>query len=112
MIIKYWLKIILCDEKKYIRHIYNMMLQDMNIMPAKQNWVALVKQLLGSLGFNEAWLAQSVGNVTLFLNLVNHDQFVQNWSSRLEESSRAGFYSSVSSFQFKKLFKLSNGKKV
>ena len=28
MIIKYWLKIIVCNEAKYIRYIYNMMLED------------------------------------------------------------------------------------
>ena len=78
-----------------------MMLQDMNRIPGKENWAALVKQLLGSLGFNEVWLAQ--GNANMFLNLLKqrlHDQFIQNWSSRLEESSRANFYSCISSFQF------------
>ena len=38
MIIKYWLKIILCNEIKYIKHIYNMMLQDMNTVQGKENW--------------------------------------------------------------------------
>ena len=48
MIIKYWLKIILCDENKYIKCIYNMMIQDMNGVPGKENWAALVKHLFGS----------------------------------------------------------------
>lgn len=50
----------------------------------------------------------------VFLNLFKqrlHDQFVQNWSSRLEESSRASFYSSVSSFQFQNYLNLVKVKK-
>ena len=37
------------------------MLQDI-AMPEKENWAVLVKRLLGSLGFNEVWLPQGVGN--------------------------------------------------
>lgn len=84
-------------------------------MPAKQNWVALVKQLLGSLGFNEAWLAQSVGNVILFFKFGQAKGYTIN-SFRIgaqDSKSQAEqvFYSSVSSFQFKNLFKLSKGEK-
>ena len=46
MITIYWLKIIFCNENRYIKHIYNMMLQDMAVMPEKENWTALVKWLL------------------------------------------------------------------
>ena len=80
-----------------------MIIQDMNRVPGKENWAALVKNLLGSLGFNEVWLAQGVGNENMFLNLVRqrlHDHFIQNWNSRLEKSSRANFYSYLRSFQF------------
>ena len=108
MIIKYWLKIIVCNEAKNIRYIYNMMLEDMDRMPDKDNWASLVKKLLESLGFNDVWLAQGVGNVNLFLSLVKqrlHDQFIQNCNSRIQESSRANFYACVSSFQFRNYLK-------
>ena len=39
---------------------------------------ALVKRLLGSLGFYDVWFAQCMGNVNIFQNLVNQllqDQF-------------------------------------
>ena len=52
-IIKYWLKIVLCPENRLIKVIYNMMLNDMESMPHKENWAKLVKQLLGYLGFND-----------------------------------------------------------
>ena len=51
LVIKYWLTIILCHENKYIKHIYNMMLQDMKGVPGKENWAASVKQLLGTYMF-------------------------------------------------------------
>lgn len=103
IIIKYWLKIILCNENKLIKHVYNMMLQDIDTMANKENWALLVKKLLGSLGFNEVWMAQGVGDVNVFLNLVNQrlqDNFLQNWNSRLADSSRAAFYTCINSFQY------------
>ena len=44
----------------------------------------LVKRLLCTLGFNNVWLAQGVGNVNSFLNLVKQrlqNNFTQNWNS-------------------------------
>ena len=41
MIIKYWLKIVLCPENRHIKTIYNMMLNDMESMPHKENWAKL-----------------------------------------------------------------------
>ena len=86
IIIKYWLKIISCNENKYIKQVYYMMLSDIDAMPEKENWAMLVKRLLGSLGFNNVLLGQGIGNVNVFLNLVKqriHDNFIQNWNSRL-----------------------------
>ena len=34
------------------------MLREMDAMPEKENWAMLVKRLLGSLVFNNVWLAQ------------------------------------------------------
>ena len=59
----------------------NLMKRDMDAMPEKENWAMLVKRLLGSWGFNNVWLAQGVGNVNMFLNVVKqtkHDNFIQN----------------------------------
>ena len=44
-----------------------MMLSDIELYPNKTNWAKLVKHLLESLGFADAWLYQSVGNTDLFL---------------------------------------------
>ena len=103
IIIRYWLKIISCDENKYIKHIYNMMFRDLESVPEKENRTMLVKRLLCTLGFNNVWLTQWVANVNSFLNLVKqrlHDNFIQNWNSRLTDSRRAIFYTSISSFHF------------
>ena len=57
-----------------------MMIQDMNRVPGKEKWAALVRHLLGSLVFNEVWLAQGVGNENMFINLVRqrlHDYFIR-----------------------------------
>ena len=80
------------------------MMLNMESMPHKENWAKLVKQLLGCLGFNEVWVAQTVGDANIFLSLVKqrlHDNFIQIWNSRLRESSRAPIYSGICCFRYK-----------
>ena len=54
-IIPYWFKILQCNERKYVSHIYKMMLADLEVYPNKVNWVYLVKDLLSRLGFYHVW---------------------------------------------------------
>ena len=73
------------------------------MFPNRCNWCSLLKQLLCNLGFYHVWLAQHVGYENIFLSIVTqrlNDNFVQNWNSRLRESSRAIFYRQISSFKF------------
>ncbi len=83
-IVKYWFKILQVSDRKFINSIYKMMLSDIEERPNKQNWAALVRNLLSELGFYHVWLAQGVGNVNSFLIAFKqrlHDNFVQNWNS-------------------------------
>ena len=94
-IIKYWLKICYTNERKYIRKIYDILLTDLTLRPNKVNWVFLVRDLLSQLGFHYVWLQQGVGNEHAFLSEVRqrlNDNFIQNWSSRIHDSSRAISY--------------------
>ena len=103
-IIKYWFKILLCENKKYIKCLYNMMLNDIEMRPNKQNWASSVRLLLQTLGFNEVWLFQGVRNISIFLSLFIQrikDTFVQNWNDRLSNSSRTRTYSLFSNFSYK-----------
>ena len=45
-IIKYWLKVVNSDNRKLIKRIYNVMLEDAVIQPNKQNWAMSVKHFL------------------------------------------------------------------
>ena len=84
---------------KYVRIIYNMLFNDCINFPNKVTWVTLLHDLLGNLGFMAVWLQQSVGDRVLFLSLVKQrltDQFIQNWNSRLNDSTRALFYRNFS----------------
>ena len=79
------------------------MLLDINRLPNKVNWASLVSDLFMSLGFNNVWLQQGVGDFNGFMSVLKQrltDNFVQNWSARLENSSRALFYRSFASFRF------------
>lgn len=103
IIIKYWFKILSADENKYIKQVYKLMVRDIDLLVNKVNWASLVRHLLMSLGFYEVWLNQGVGNYAGFISILKQrltDNFIQNWTNRLENSSRALFYRSIASFQF------------
>ena len=68
-VIKYWFKSLTTPENKYIKLIYNLMVNDLEELPNKTNWASLVRLLLMSLGFFEVWLAQGVGNIDAFLTV-------------------------------------------
>ena len=83
--------------------VYKLMLSDLDRFPNKVNWASLVRNLLMSLGFNNVWLDQGVGNYGGFIIVLKQrltDNFIQNLHLRLEDSSRAIFYKSIASFQF------------
>ena len=103
ILLLYWLKVINKDENKYVNVIYEMMLRDIEINDWKTNWTLLVRDLLGNLGFFEVWLNQGVGDVNLFLTIVQQrlkDQYIQGWMGEIENSSRALFYRYISGFYF------------
>ncbi len=102
-IIKYWFKVIGTPDRKYVNCLYNMMLNDMRERPNKQNWASLVKNLLSDLGFYYVRIAQGVGNINKFLSILKQrltDNFIQNWNSRLLESSRSIFYRHFANFAY------------
>ena len=103
-IIKYWLKIIHCQNTKYVKIVYDMLVSDFISFPNIISWVKLLHDLLCELGFMEAWIQQNVGNEHAFLFLAKQrlkDTFVQNWNSRLNDSSRARFYRNFNTFGYK-----------
>ena len=70
------------------------MLEDIENNPEKINWAVLVRNLLGSLGFNEVWIQQSVGDEKLFMLILKqrlNDNFMQTWNAELNQSTRAIF---------------------
>ena len=110
-IIKYWLKVINCENNKYVSKIYFMLKNDLELFPNKINWCTLVKDLLCTLGFYDAWLFQNVGDEKVFLFQVKqrlNDHFVQNWLSRIENSSRSLFYRNIADFKFKPYLNIIN----
>ena len=71
------------------------MCRDLAIKPNNTSWAKSVWHLLQSIGFNNVWMNQGVGNVNLFIHILKerlNDNFIQNWNSELRESSRARTY--------------------
>ena len=80
---------------------YEVLDTDVNINPNKVSWVTLLKNLLSTLGFYQVWLAQSAGNVDVFIHVFKQrlsDVNIQNWNSRIENSPSSTFYKIIVSF--------------
>ena len=59
-IINYWFKILTSQDTKYIKHVYNFMLQDVEAHPNKVNWAVLVRNLLAELGFLQTIMSKTI----------------------------------------------------
>ena len=68
-IAKYWLKIMKCNDTRFTKIVYNVLLCD--AQNGKVNWVSRIKNLLETLGFGHVWLYQSVENDKLFFRIFN-----------------------------------------
>ena len=68
-----------------------------------QNWASSVRNTLANLRFFEVWLVKGVGDMNKFLLILKQRlayNFLQNWSEKLEASSRASFHKHICIFQF------------
>jgi len=78
-------------------------MSDLTLHPNKTNWASLMRDTLSRLGFYHVWLEQGVANPKVFLSILKtrlRDIFIQDWKSRLENSTRALFYNTICSFNF------------
>ena len=81
------------------------MLNDLDVKPYKQNWAMLVRDLLSRLGSMDVWVYQGVCDMKIFMHVFKRrikDGFIQDWQSRLENSTRTRFYSVISNFPYQK----------
>ena len=107
-VIKYWFKVLKKSDTKFTKLIYNVLINDLNLNPGKRTWVTQVKETLESYGFAHVWLAQGVGNETIFLKLLKQrirDNYLQVWNAQNNLSSRSELYHTFSSFGFKSYLK-------
>jgi len=66
-VIKYWWKIVHMKCTKYVKIVYNLLYNDIDVNNNTRSWVMLVRELLQYLGFNHVWMQQNVGDDNMFL---------------------------------------------
>ena len=96
-IMKYWLNIVHGNKSLYVSALYHSSLANINVN-TPHCWARSVRDLLLSIGLGEAWYNQGVGDCNTFINIFRMrimDIAKQDWSSRLNNSSRARFYRAV-----------------
>ena len=65
---KFWLKILGANERKYLNVVYKLMLSDITLHPNKTYWASLMRDTLSQLGVYHTWLKQGVANPKVFLS--------------------------------------------
>ena len=96
-IIKYWMKIVMCEKTAYVCYLYMCSLANIDA-GHRNNWAVNVRKLLCSSGFGDIWRDQCVFDADGFCNAFKTrllDVFKQEWSSRRCSSSRASFYHEI-----------------
>ena len=91
------------NENRYCKRIYDLLYNAILNNSNKQTWCPLIRKLLCTLGYSDAWLFQTVGDEKLFLLNVKQcleDQFLQSWFGRLNNSSRASLYKHIANHVF------------
>ena len=94
---KYWVNIVHGNKSLYVSAFYHSSLANINVN-TPHCWARSVRDLLLSIGLGEAWYNQGVGDCNAFKNIFRvriMDIAKQDWSSRLNNSSRARFYRAV-----------------
>ena len=91
--LKYWLKVIVMPEHRLVKQCYNMLKPfDMN---GQTNWVSNFRRMPSLNGFGYIWERQYVNNKTMLISQFHQrlqDQYLQEWHSQLQESSKLYFY--------------------
>jgi hypothetical protein len=102
-IIRYWLKVSQCSDLKYVKHVYRLMIENMQRDQNTKSWTKNVKTILELYGFNDVWLF-GAGNPDAFIIVFKQrvrDNFMQNWQDEINNSTRADCYRLYSNFSFK-----------
>ena len=79
---------------QYVNVCYQLGLKNLNERNAA-GWTKSVKELLLRCGFGDVWYNQGVGDISHFLRCFKSrikDIDIQEWRTRLENSTRASFY--------------------
>ena len=91
--IKYWLRILVMPDYRYVKKCYNMLLYYDSI--GYQNWATKIRNNLYKNGFGYVWESQSCQNPDLFLiHYIQRlkDQYLQDWSEECNNNAKLTSY--------------------
>ena len=88
----FWSRLLTGKDLKISFILYKYMLATPNI---EFKWLKFVKTILWDIGRNDIWLNQSSCSLSTknLVKLILCDQFIQNWHSQLQQSSKGNNYS-------------------
>ena len=88
--LNFWCSIVTGKQSKISCILYKLMFRLHNDGVLHSNWLLSIQRVLDELGMSHLWLSQNVYSHSSFKNIVKRglqDQFVQNWRSKIYESS-------------------------
>jgi len=90
--VKYWLRILSMDNKRYPQKVYQMMIHTTN---SNYSWAKRIKDLLYDYDFEDVWREQNVPSANAFLKELKRRlvyRYVEYWNTALYTSRRYSFF--------------------
>lgn len=83
--INYWCRIISGKQSKFSYFMY----QKLRHLNSNTKWISKIKQILDEAGRSDIWLSEPANvNCASLISQTLKDQFLQEWSTRLDKSSK------------------------
>jgi len=98
IMVKYWIRLLAMDDRSIPLYIYKMLKYDVdrNMSYNGTNWAHQIKSILDSIGMSDLWLHQyeiEINIAPIKQRII--DTYKQSWYTRINNSSRLDFYSSI-----------------
>ena len=93
--ISFWINLLTCTENKIVCVLYKFLRLQHSKNGISNPWVNCIHKILSSCGFPNIWHGQDSLDKNMVLAIVKQrlsDQFIQKWSSDIENSSKGQNY--------------------
>ena len=94
-IISFWARIVMGKQTKISFLLHELMLRDQLLNKHNYTWINNIKTILNNLGMSDVWMYRNFQSNKILIEKIKlrqHDQYIQNWNSDTDKSSKGNVY--------------------